>query len=160
MLSLILTVALGQCRGGNCAVQYRRQPVAYYYVQQQSAYYQVQAQPQPQQAAPVAPQAVGSDAAGFLAWLNAVRAQHGLQAVGYDAGLEAWCHQNNLAQAAQGMGHWIMGAARRQNAGWGHPSVIYPAWMNSPGHRSALLDPTIRNVGIAYHGDYITFNAN
>ena len=32
-------------------------------------------------------------------------------------------------------------------------------WMNSPAHRAALLDPTIRAIGIAGLGAYWTFNA-
>jgi uncharacterized protein YkwD len=32
-------------------------------------------------------------------------------------------------------------------------------WMASPAHRAALLDPTIRFVGIAGAGAYWTYNA-
>jgi uncharacterized protein YkwD len=54
-----------------------------------------------------------------------------------------------------------MGPARRQNAAWGSLTVesVGQMWMNSPGHRSALLDPTITWIGIAASGAYITFNA-
>jgi uncharacterized protein YkwD len=53
-----------------------------------------------------------------------------------------------------------MGAARRQNAAMGDFANIGVMWMNSPGHRAALLDPTIRFIGIAGLGAYWTFNAN
>ncbi len=66
---------------------------------------------------------------------------------------------NNDQQAARGMGHHVMGPARRQNAAMGHYASIGAMWMNSPGHRAALLDPTIRWIGIAGLGAYWTFNA-
>jgi hypothetical protein len=117
----------------------------------------VRAAPATQAACPVA----SGDCMGFVGWLNGVRAQHGLGPVSHDPALDGWCHQNNLAQAARGMGHWIMGTARRQNAamGLGFPGVE-SAWMNSPGHRAALLDPTLRFVGIAWLGAYCTYCAN
>jgi uncharacterized protein YkwD len=100
------------------------------------------------------------DPAAFLAWLNATRAAYRLPAVGYDPNMEAWAHQNNLRQAAGGIGHFVMGPARRQNAAWnaGFPGVE-AMWMASPGHRAALLDPTITHIGIAWYAGYSTFNA-
>ena len=38
-------------------------------------------------------------------------------------------------------------------------SSIGAMWMNSPAHRAALLDPTIRWIGLAGSGAYWTFNA-
>ena len=154
--------------------QQRQQPTYYYQQpQQQQTYYQ------PQQVAYSTPNATYQqttyqtpttyqqttqatyygDAWGFTAWLNGVRAQYGLPAVGYDGNLEAWASQNNAHQAARGLGHYVMGPARRQNSAMsgGLPSAM---WMASPGHRSALLDPTIRNIGLAFNGNYWTFNAN
>lgn len=100
------------------------------------------------------------DPYGFLGWLNATRAAYGLPAVGYDPNLESWAQVNNAQQAVSGMGHHVMGPARRQNAamGMGFPGVE-SAWMSSPGHRAALLDPTIQWIGIAAYGAYWTFNA-
>lgn len=142
------------CATGTCPqqVQYVQAPVRYV-VQPQGQYVQ------PAAYAPQAAPATGCDAAGFLGWLNGVRAAYGLCAVGYDANLEYWAAQNNAAQLAHGLGHWVMGTARRQNAAWntGFPG---PAWMASPGHQSALLDPTIRWIGIAFTGAYCTFSAN
>lgn len=101
----------------------------------------------------------GGDAGGFLAWLNATRASYGLSAVGYDANLASWAAANNAQQNARGLGHFVMGPARRQNSAMGSGSSIASMWMNSPAHRAALLDPTIRFIGLAGSGAYWTFNA-
>jgi uncharacterized protein YkwD len=101
----------------------------------------------------------GGDPYGFLGWLNSTRASYGLPAVGYDANLSNWAAMNNDQQAARGMGHFVMGPARRQNAAMGAFGNIGSMWMNSPAHRAALLDPTIRAIGIAGLGAYWTFNA-
>ena len=99
------------------------------------------------------------DPYGFLGWLNATRASYGLPGVGYDPNLSGWAAMNNDQQAARGMGHFVMGPARRQNAAMGAFANIGSMWMNSPAHRAALLDPTIRAIGIAGLGAYWTFNA-
>jgi uncharacterized protein YkwD len=95
--------------------------------------------------------------AGFVGWLNATRAAYGLPAVGWDAELAVWAAANSAEQARRGLGHFIMGPARRQNSAMG--GGIASMWMRSPAHRSALLDPTIRRVGLAWVGSYSTFNA-
>jgi uncharacterized protein YkwD len=126
-------------------------------------YYATQYYPtasQPEQATNYqAATAGGGDAYGFLGWLNATRASYGLSAVGYDANLTNWAAMNNNQQAARGMGHFVMGPARRQNAAMGAFANIGSMWMNSPAHRAALLDPTITAIGIAGLGAYWTFNA-
>jgi Cysteine-rich secretory protein family len=99
------------------------------------------------------------DPYGFLSWLNATRASVGLAAVGYDANLSAWAQVNNQQQNALGLGHHVMGPARRQNSAMGSAASIGAMWMSSPAHRAALLDPTIRAMGIAGLGAYWTFNA-
>ncbi|SIO30043.1 Uncharacterized conserved protein YkwD, contains CAP (CSP/antigen 5/PR1) domain [Singulisphaera sp. GP187] len=108
------------------------------------------------QAAPVAPT---GDPYGFTAWLNATRASYGLAPVGYDPNLSNWASMNNGQQQSRGMGHHVMGPARRQNAAMGQYASIGAMWMNSPAHRAALLDPSIRWIGIAGLGAYWTFNA-
>jgi uncharacterized protein YkwD len=110
-------------------------------------------------AAPVVAAAEVGDPYGFLSWLNATRASYGLSAVGYDANLSNWAAMNNDQQAARGMGHFVMGPARRQNSAMGAFANIGSMWMNSPAHRAALLDPTISAIGIAGLGAYWTFNA-
>ena len=99
------------------------------------------------------------DPYGFTGWLNATRAAYGLSAVGHDPNLSSWAAENNNHQAARGMGHFVMGPARRQNSAIGSVSNIGAMWMASPAHRAALLDPTIRWIGIAGLGAYWTFNA-
>ena len=115
---------------------------------------------QPAQA-PVQAQTVAQtgDSSSFLAWLNSTRAQHGLSAVGYDQNLANWAAQNNAHQNSRGLGHYVMGPARRQNSAMGSGSSIGSMWMNSPAHRAALLDPSIRAIGLAGAGMYWTFNA-
>jgi uncharacterized protein YkwD len=120
------------------------------------------AQPAVSEAAPAAPAvavAEVGDPYGFVSWLNATRASYGLSAVGYDANLTNWAAMNNDQQAARGMGHFVMGPARRQNSAMGAFANIGSMWMNSPAHRAALLDPTITAIGIAGLGAYWTFNA-
>ena len=70
---------------------------------------------------PTAPTASveNGDPYGFLGWLNATRASYGLPAVGHDPNLSGWAAENNNHQAARGMGHFVMGPARRQNAAMG-----------------------------------------
>lgn len=152
--------------------QYVQQPAApqYYY---QSAYAGMEAaqaapaQPTYAAAAPAAeaapaqaPAAAYGDPYGFTAWLNGIRASYGLGAVGYDPNLSSWAAMNNDQQAARGLGHHVMGPARRQNSAMGGFPGIESMWMASPAHRAALLDPTITWIGIAGAGAWWTFNAN
>ena len=103
---------------------------------------------QPAQAAPTG---YGGDPYGFLSWLNSTRASYGLGPVNYDQNLSNWAAMNNSQQMARGLGHFVMGPARRQNSamGGGFPGAM---WMASPAHRAALLDPTISWIGIAAAG--------
>ncbi len=100
------------------------------------------------------------DPYGFTGWLNGVRAQYGLGAVGFDPNLAGWAAANNGQQQARGMGHHVMGPARRQNSGMGGAmSTVAAMWMASPAHQAALLDPSITMIGIAASGAYWTYNA-
>ena len=114
---------------------------------------------QPAQVAQVQAQPTGGDPYGFLSWLNGTRARYGLPAVGYDQNLANWAAQNNAQQNSRGLGHYVMGPARRQNSAMGGYGSIGAMWMNSPAHRAALLDPSIRAIGLAGAGAYWTFNA-
>jgi uncharacterized protein YkwD len=100
-----------------------------------------------------------TDPYGFTNWLNGVRAQYGLPAVAYDDNLSRWADQNNAHQNSRGLGHFVMGPARRQNSAMGGYGSIGSMWLASPAHASALLDPSIRAIGIAGSGAYWTFNA-
>ena len=111
----------------------------------------------PVAAAPAA--APAGDPYGFTNWLNSTRAQHGLAPVAFDANLTAWAAQNSVQQNARGLGHFVMGPARRQNSAMGSSATIGGQWMASGPHRDALLDPSIRAIGLAAVGAYWTFNA-
>ena len=104
--------------------------------------------------------APAGDPYGFTNWLNATRAAYGLPAVGYDPNLSSWAAMNNNQQASHGIGHFVMGTAPRQNSAMGGFPGVESMWMVSPAHRAALLDPTIRWIGIAGLCAYWTFNAN
>jgi len=165
-----MTIALSATEATSFAqapVQYRvaRRPAYNTYTQpahthtyQPQAVQQVQAAvAQPTYAQPAQVQA--ADHGGFLAWLNNTRARHGLAAVGYDQNLANWAAVNNQHQNSRGIGHYVMGPARRQNSAMGNGASIGTMWMNSPAHRAALLDPSIRAIGLAGSGSYWTFNA-
>ena len=109
-----------------------------------------------EQPQPVVP---AGDPYGFTNWLNGVRGQYGLGAVGHDPSLSGWAAANNDQQNARGMGHHVMGPARRQNSGMGGMETVAQMWMASPAHQAALLDPSITWIGIAGAGAYWTFNA-
>ena len=111
------------------------------------------------QAQQVAAQEATTDPYGFVGWLNATRGSFGLPPVGHDPNLSNWASMNNAQQQARGMGHHVMGPARRQNAAMGNAGTVGSQWMASPAHRAALLDPSIRWIGIAGMGAYWTFNA-
>jgi uncharacterized protein YkwD len=136
---------------------YNVQPVTY--TQPVTYYQQPAAVAQPvTYAQPAAPAAYG-DAYGFTGWLNSIRAQYGLPGVSYDGNLESWAAANNAQQAARGLGHFVMGPARRQNSAIGSAASIGAQWLASPAHRAALLDPSITRIGLAGLGSYWTFNA-
>ena len=118
--------------------------------------------PAPPASQPPTPTATvyAGDPYGFTTWLNATRAAYGLAPVGYDPNLAGWAAANNDQQAARGMGHFVMGPASRQNSAMGTFPGVEAMWMASPAHRAALLDPTIRWIGIAGLGAWWTFNAN
>ncbi len=165
---LVVQAAAGQAEAQTCRWSCRTPRFAYrvasrpYVVSTQVATVVVASptvvQPQPQSTQPAVSQ-VQSSGGDFGSWLNGVRAQYNLPAVAHDANLDAWAQQNNLAQAARGLGHFVMGPARRQNSAMGNYESIGVMWLNSPGHRSALLDPSITRFGLAGMGMWWTFNA-
>lgn len=117
----------------------------------------------PQAPSTNAPVAATADPYGFVSWLNAARHVVGRGPVVHDPNLSAWAAANNRQQRARGMGHYVMGPARRQNVGYG--GGVWNAWLYEPPsqfggmHRDALLDASIRFVGIAFDGVYWTFDA-
>jgi uncharacterized protein YkwD len=116
------------------------------------------AQPGVTYAAPATTADYGGDPTGFINWLNGVRAQYGLGAVAYDPGLAGEAAVNSQIQNSRGIGHFSMGSARRQNSAMGSIGSIGAMWLNSPAHRAALLDPSVRWMGLAGVGAYWTLN--
>jgi len=102
-----------------------------------------------------------ADPYGFMAFLNAYRAFAGLAPLAYDPDLSAWAVHNNVAQNNNGLGHHVNPNCC-QNSAWNvHDAAsVAAAWMQSPGHRANMLDPSISRFGIAYGpGPYWTMNA-
>lgn len=144
--SFVLALAISESDAGwRCRA--RRRPRC------QPAPMAAQAAPAPARAYTVAPSA--SDPGSFLAWINAVRTRSGLRPVGWDQDMAADAAQNS----ARGFGHSFMGRARRQNAGIGQLGAVESAWLQSPAHASAILDPSITAVGLAGVGGVWTFAA-
>ena len=125
--------------------------------------------PMPAEAAPAAATpmestsvpAGGNDPHGFTVLLNQYRASMGLSPLSIDVNLSAWASQNNVAQSSRGLGHHINPNCV-QNCAWNYGSVasVIQGWINSPGHRANLFNPSITRVGIAYGpGPYWTMNA-
>lgn len=117
-----------------------------------------------QAAAPPSPMtdANPTDPYGFTTWLNRTRAMHGLAPLHYDHNLSLWASRNNMAQRERGLGHHVMGPARRQAAAVITGDIspyVGSAWMNSDEHRPALLSPNVSRFGIAWDGMYFTWNA-
>ena len=108
--------------------------------------------------APASTMVAAGDPSGFTNWLNGVRARSGLAPVGYDPNLASWAAANNGQQQARGLGHYVMGPARRQNSAMGSAGSIGQMWLNSPAHRAAMLDPSVRWIGLAGMGMYWTLN--
>lgn len=102
-----------------------------------------------------------SDPYGFTAVLNSYRASAGLPPLAYAPDLSMWASNNNAEQAQRGLGHHVV-QNFTQNCAWNTPDAASTAaeWMNSPGHRANMLDPSAQRVGIAYGpGPYWTMNA-
>lgn len=96
----------------------------------------------------------------FCRWVNGVRARVGVAPVIHDGSLDADAQRNNTYQQGRGLGHFFMGRARRQNAGMCPTlAVACQMWLVSPGHYSALVDPTVRFIGVASLGQWHTYSA-
>jgi hypothetical protein len=103
----------------------------------------------------------GADPYGFMALLNTYRAWAGLPPLAYDPDLSAWAAHNNVAQNSYGLGHHVNPNCC-QNSAWNvhDAESVAAAWMQSPGHRANMLNPSISSFGIAYGpGPYWTMNA-
>jgi hypothetical protein len=102
-----------------------------------------------------------ADPYGFATVLNGIRSKMGLPPAVYDPTLSSWAVRNNVAQRNRGLGHHVNPNCY-QNCGWNYADAesVAMGWMNSPGHRSTMLLPTMSRFGIAYGpGPYWTMNA-
>lgn len=144
------------CTPQGCSYVYPQQQQ-----QQQQRYVAPSARPVSYAAPAAAPAPSAGDVSGsFIPWLNSLRAASGLGPVGYDAALVTWAMSNNGQQMARGLGHFVMGPARRQNAAMAQSAgQAYQMWWASAPHRAALLDPSITVVGVAVSGQWWTMNA-
>lgn len=104
----------------------------------------------------------GGDPYNFTGWLNAYRASRGRRPVAWDASLVGYA----AANSSRGFNHngpngMPMGypSVRRENVGWGPLASVEAMWTQSPGHNSALLDPSITGIALAYVNGVWTFNA-
>lgn len=95
------------------------------------------------------------DQFGFLNWINSVRARVRLPMLRWSDDLAAHAAINS----SRGFGHSYMGGTRRQNVGVGALGTVETMWLQSPGHWSAISDPTITEVGLAYVNGVWTMNA-
>lgn len=142
------------CRGGSCPTATYSYGYAYTY--QQATYATPQAQVAVQQVSYTATTMTAEgDAYGFTAWINSVRARYGLRALAWSADAAAHAAINS----ARGFGHSYLGGTRRQNVGVGQLQTVEAMWLQSPGHLSAIVDPSVTEVGIAYVNGVWTMNA-
>ena len=102
-----------------------------------------------------APVVAYGDPYGFGAWLNGQRASRGLHPLAHDSGLS----NDAAVNSSRGFGHSFMGRARRQNAGLGQGSQVWPMWIASPLHAAALFDRSITAYGIACINGVWTYSA-
>jgi hypothetical protein len=97
--------------------------------------------------------AMGQDPSGFTEQLNASRAAIGLPPVSCFVGATPIAVQNNAAQRAMGLGHWITGGLYQCAAiGTGDTAGTLAMWLNSPAHRAIILSPALSAVGYANDG--------
>jgi len=110
----------------------------------------VQPQPVIVQPQPVIVQP-STDRYNFGAYINSYRNSLGLRSLAYDPSLDYWSHENNKVQNRRGLGHYVMGPSRGQNAGWNYPTVadIFRGWRHSPGH-NRIMKGNFSTYGIWY----------
>lgn len=111
-----------------------------------------------------------------LRLINNFRRKNGLHAVQFDPRLQQIALVHSQYQDAHGLGHnenrrgWETPSRRMQqvglngwaeNAGYGQfrtPQQLIQMWIDSPGHRRALLDPNVKIAGISKYGKGATLD--
>jgi len=93
----------------------------------------------------------------FVALLNQARAARGLGPVAYNAQAVVVARQNNAAQMARGLGHWVLGGFGQCSAvGFNDAASALFAWTNSPGHAAIIFAPSLASVGFDTMGGCCT----
>jgi uncharacterized protein YkwD len=89
--------------------------------------------------------------------IDKVRSAHGLQALIWDPFLDSQAKAHSLLMAKTNRFEHSSDDVF-ENIYMGYPSgwACVDAWMNSPGHRANLLDPTITRAGIGVGSAYST----
>lgn len=100
---------------------------------------------------------------------NAFRQQNSLAPLSYNAKLAtaAELHSQNMAlqdffshtgidglspfDRMQAVGYKFSYAAENIGAGYSTPEAVVQGWINSPGHKANLLDPTLQELGVGYY---------
>jgi len=100
---------------------------------------------------------------------NAFRQQNGLRPLSYNDKLAnaAQRHSVNMAnqdffshtgkdgssfsQRVTAAGYQWSFTGENIAAGYTTPQAVVNAWINSPGHRAAMLNPNYQDIGIGYH---------
>jgi len=96
----------------------------------------------------------------FLRLLNAERAKRGLDPVGMDNDFAKEMARIRAAEATPELGHTRPNGDGKggltENLAFASfnatPQEIFDAWMDSPGHRNAMLNANVSNIGIAVNG--------
>lgn len=101
--------------------------------------------------------AKAQDPSGFVGMLNQARVARGLRPVYHDPNGAAVAHQNNLAQAAGGLGHWVTGGYGQVAAigAWDAKAAL-DMWTGSPSHAAIIFAPDLVSVGFSQWGSCAT----
>ncbi len=104
--------------------------------------------------------AVASEAAVAVGVVNRYRAQAGLHPLALDAQLSAYAENWSREMASSGFRHstgWVsFGGLEVIAAGYHSPEDVVRGWMNSRGHRDALMSPSVNRFGLGHHGSQWT----
>ena len=104
--------------------------------------------------------AVSSEAAVAVEVVNRYRAQAGLHPLALDAQLSVYAENWSRQMVSSGFRHssgWVaFGGLEVIASGYHSPEDVVRGWMNSRGHRDALMSPTVNRFGLGRHGSQWT----
>ena len=103
---------------------------------------------------------VGTDATAVAALVNQHRAERGLQPLALDAQLSGYAEGWSQTMSRSGFRHssgWVQfGGLEVIGMGHSSPADIVRGWMNSRGHRDALMSPGVSRFGLGRVGSLWT----